>query len=41
MIFPLVASKLEPFIEFGSCSFSDDETEKSKTARVVLGNMIR
>jgi hypothetical protein len=41
MLFPFIASKLEPMIDFGSCSFTDEEREKSNTARVVLGNMIK
>ena len=40
-IFPYFASKIEPMIDLSSCSFTDDDKEKSKTARVILGNMIR
>ncbi len=41
MFFPYVASKIEDFIDFGESSFNDEEYEKSNTARVVLGNLIR
>jgi hypothetical protein len=41
MIFPFIASKIEPMIDLSSCSFSDEDKDKSKTARVILGNMIR
>lgn len=41
MLFPYIASKFSSFIDFESCSFNDEDSEKQKTARVVLGNMIR
>jgi len=41
MIFPYVASKMDSFIDYSSCRFNDEEQEKSKTARVILGNLIK
>ena len=41
MIFPLVISKIQPMVDLSSCCFSDEDKDKSKTARVILGNMIR
>jgi hypothetical protein len=41
MIFPLVAGRMDPVIDIGSCSFSDEDKDKSKTARVILGNLVR
>lgn len=41
MLLPCVAARMEPFIDFADCTFSDDEEDKANTARVVLGNMIK
>ncbi len=41
MFFPYVASKIDEYIDFGESNFNDEEYDKSNTARVVLGNMIR
>ena len=41
MAFPLVASKIHPFIDIASCTVSTHNTEKANTARVVLGNLTR
>ena len=41
MIFPFVASKMDPYIDFGSCRFTEEDGEKAKTARSVLGQMVR
>ena len=41
MIFPFVASKIDPFIDFGSCRFNEESGDKIRTARAVLGQLIR
>lgn len=40
MAFPYIAAKSNPFLDLNSCSFSDQK-DKNKTARVVLGNLIK
>ena len=41
MAFPYIASKMNPFIDLCSCTFSDPSNDKAKTARVILGNLIK
>ena len=41
LIYPYVVSKIEPFVDFSNCNFTDDIHEKSKTARVILGHLIK
>ncbi len=40
-VFPFAASKICPFITFGECTFNIEKKQKAKTARSVLGNMIK
>lgn len=41
MIFPFIASKLHPAISFEDSTFSLAKAEKAKTARAILGNLIK
>ena len=41
MMFPYVASKICQMIRFKSCSFHEEKSEKSKTARAVLGTLLK
>lgn len=41
MAFPYIASKMNSFIDLCSCTFSDPSNDKAKTARVILGNLIK
>ena len=41
MALPYIASKMNPFIDLLSCTFSDQDYDKAKTARVILGNLIK
>ena len=40
-VFPYVAAKTNSFIAFHDCTFSIERKEKAKTARSVLGNLIK
>ena len=41
MAFPYIAAKMNPFIDLFSCTFSDQDYDKAKTARAILGNLIK
>lgn len=41
MALPYIASKMNPFIDLLSCTFNNQDYDKAKTARVILGNLIK
>ena len=41
MAFPYIASKMNQFIDLFRSSFKDPENDTLRTARVILGNLVK